>query len=100
MPTSCPAKERFGSGLAEVLELSADLVGGWLVEVVEHVAGVLPDDAGRVRITGSVVAGAQMGEGAGFSVAAAQRLEQLEGSLVAGDRLGRLAELLVGVAQA
>jgi hypothetical protein len=100
MPTSCLAKEGFGSGLAEVVELGADLVGGWLVEVVEHVAGVLPDGAGRVRITGSVVAGAQMGEGAGFGVAAAQRLEQLEGSLVAGDSLGRLAELLVGVAQA
>ncbi len=100
MPTSCLANEGFGSGLAEVVELGADLVGGWLVEVVEYVAGVLPDGAGRVRITGSVVAGAQMDEGAGFGMRAAQRLEQLEGSLVADDGLDRLAELLVGVAQA
>jgi hypothetical protein len=40
-----------------------------------------------------------MGEDAGFAVAAAQRLEQLEGSLVGVDGLERLAELLVGVAQ-
>jgi hypothetical protein len=42
-----------------VVELGADLVGGWLVEVGEHVAGVVPGGAGRVRVTGGVVAGAQ-----------------------------------------
>ena len=83
-----------------MVELGADLIGGGLVEVVEDVAGVLPDGAGRVRITGSVMAGAHLGEGAGFGVGAAQRLKELEGSLVAGDGLGWLAELLVGVAQA
>jgi hypothetical protein len=79
--------------------LGADLVGGWLVEVGEQVAGVVPGGAGRVRVTGGVVAGAQKGEGAGFGVAVAQRSDQLEGSLVAGDGLGRLAALQVGVAQ-
>jgi hypothetical protein len=83
-----------------VVELGADLVGGWLVDVVEHVAGVLPDGAGRVRITGSEVAGAQMGEGAGFGVAAAQRLEQLEGSLVVRPRLpDEIAQLTAQVAR-
>ena len=64
-------EEGFGGGLAEVEELGADLVGGCLVEVVEQVAGMVPGGAGRVRVTGSVVAGAQMGEGAGFGVAVA-----------------------------
>ena len=43
---------------------------------------------------------AELGEGAGFAVAVAKLPEEVDGGPVAGDGLGLVAEVLVGVAEA
>ena len=78
----------------------ANLVGGGRVELAKDGAGLLPGIAGRIGVAGTVMNLAELGEGAGFAVAVAELPEQVEGPLVAGDCLGLVTEVLVGLAQA
>jgi hypothetical protein len=82
------------------VQQGADLVGGRRVKAVQELPCPPPGLAGRAGIAGGVVAGAQLGEGAGFAVAVAELPEQVEGLPVAGDGLGVVTEVMVGVAEA
>src|SRR2546421_4903531 len=81
-------------------EFGADLGGVGVVHFVEDGQGLLPGVAGGLRVAGGVVGVAEVGEGVGLVVAVAGVPDQSEGVLVAGDGLGVLAEVVVGVAQA
>ena len=82
------------------MELGADLDGGGRVELTEDGLGLLPGFAGRVGVAGAAVNLAEVGEDAGFRVAVAELPEQLEGLSVAGDGLGLVTEVLVGLGKA
>jgi hypothetical protein len=67
-------------------------------ELVEDGQGLLPGVAGGLRVSGGVVGVAEAGEGVGFVVAVADLPVELDRLLVAGEGLGVLAELVVGIA--
>jgi hypothetical protein len=79
---------------------AADLVGGGLVELVEDGPGLPPGVAGRAEVAGVAVQLAEAGQAAGLALAVAELPEQRQGPPVAVDRLGPVAEPVVGVAKA
>jgi hypothetical protein len=74
-----PGGEGRRGGGVELVQLGADLVGGRRVKAVQELPCPPPGLAGSVGIAGGVVAGAQLGEGAGLAVAVADLAEQLQG---------------------
>ena len=76
------------------------MFGVGMVEVVEDGQGLLPGLAGGPGVAAGVVGVAEVGEGVSFVVAVAEVPDQSEGVLVAGDGLGVVPEVVVGVAEA
>jgi hypothetical protein len=88
----------WGGRSVRLLEFGAELVGVGVVELVEDDQGVLPGLVCGLGIAGGVVRVAEPGECVGFAVEVAEIPVQLEGVLVAGDCLGVVAEVVVGIA--
>lgn len=73
-------------------EFGADVVSVGVVELFEQGEGSSPGVACGVRVAGGVVGVAEARRCRGFGVSVAEVVVQVEGSLVAGDRLGVVAE--------
>jgi hypothetical protein len=86
--------------LVKVLEFGAEGVGVGVVQVVEDGQGLLPCLTGCFGRAGRVVGVAEVGEGHGFPIPAAEVAVQVDGVVVAGNGLGVVAEVLMGVAEA
>src|SRR5439155_19407527 len=76
------------------------VVGVGVVEPVEDVQGLPPRVAGGPDVARGVVGVAEVGEGGGLVLAAAEVPELAEGVRVAGDGLSVVAEVVVGVSEA
>jgi len=71
-----------------------------MIEIGQDVQGLLPGIASLSWLSGDAVGVAETAEGTGQGKAIADDLKQAEGSLVAGDRLGGAAQIMMGVAEA
>jgi hypothetical protein len=71
-----------------------------MAQVVEDVQGLLPGDAGLLRIPRSVAGVTEVGEDLGFIKAVAAFLEQVQRPPVASGGLREAADLMLGVAEA
>src|SRR5262249_20618177 len=81
-------------------ELGADPGGLGVVEVVQDGERILPCNAGLIRVPGGDLGVADVAEGLGLAPAIPDLLVQAEGTPIAGNRLGLVGEMVVGVAQA
>src|SRR5262245_24899733 len=82
------------------IELGLDLFGMGMAQLIEDDQRLLPDSSRRGGIARRVVRVAETDERLGLLVAVAHGAPPLEGLLVAGDRLGVMAEVVMGVAEA
>src|SRR2546421_2668264 len=81
-------------------ELRPDLFGIRMAEFLEGVQSLLPGRSRGVEVARVVVGVAEIDQSPGLPVPVAEPAPQLEGALVAGDRLVVMTELVVCVAQA
>jgi hypothetical protein len=81
-------------------EPSADLVGRRVIEVVEYLKGLPPGGAGGAVISGSLVCVTQVDEEGCPVMLVAELATDPDRFLEAGDRLGLLAQLMMGVSDA
>ena len=93
----CP---RTSGYVVERGELAADRFGVEVLDVVEDGESFIPGVTGGVGVAGGVVCVSEVGEDFGLVVVVAELSVQRECLLLAGDRLGVLAEVMVGVAEA
>jgi hypothetical protein len=83
-----------------MVDFGADLIGFGAVKLIEDGQGLLVGVTGGLRIAGRVPGVAEVREGVGFEVAVTGNPVQVDGLLVADDRLGVVAKVMVGVAEA